>query len=118
MPMKAKQSHEDLVSSGDSQNGSDFEIASDDEDGDDSYDEEDQFSGSGDGGQFLRLILRSTLQALAVIQTSCNRSPSLCLMLISYLLLLQSPTIRLRQHRRYFFSPLSFYHSFNKHSRL
>lgn len=52
MPMKAKQSHEDLVSSGDSQNGSDFEIASDDEDGDDdddSYYDDDQFSGSGDG---------------------------------------------------------------------
>lgn len=53
MPMKAKQSHEDLVSSGDSQNGSDFEITSDDEDDDDSY-YDDDFSGSGDEGQLLQ----------------------------------------------------------------
>lgn len=52
MPTKGKQSHEDLVSSGDSQNGSDFELTSDDEDLVDDYDSlyDDESSGSGDGG--------------------------------------------------------------------
>ncbi|XP_012694112.1 syndecan-4 isoform X2 [Clupea harengus] len=51
MPTKGKQSHEDLVSSGDSQNGSDFELTSDDEDLVDDYDSlyDDESSGSGDG---------------------------------------------------------------------
>ncbi|XP_041944122.1 syndecan-4 isoform X2 [Alosa pseudoharengus] len=56
MPMKAKQSHEDLVSSGDSQNGSDFEITSDDEDDEDSYFDDDDFSGSGDEESFKETV--------------------------------------------------------------
>ncbi|KAL2090663.1 hypothetical protein ACEWY4_012926 [Coilia grayii] len=57
MPMKAKQSPEDLVSSGDFA-GSDFEITSDDEDSeddDDSYYDED-ISGSGDGETFNEIL--------------------------------------------------------------
>lgn len=60
MPMKTTQMvamsthHDDLVSSGDSQNGSDFGFTDDDEDDyyHDTYDDEDEyeFSGSGDGG--------------------------------------------------------------------
>lgn len=117
MPTKPKQSHEDLVSSGDSQNGSDFEITSDDEDADDSDYGDDDFSGSGDEGPFIQFTLYSALQVLEVLQSSCNHSPSLCLMLLSYLLLLQSPTIRLSQQLRYFF-PRSFCHSFNEHGLL
>lgn len=61
MPMKTTQkvamsTHpEDLESSGDSQNGSDFGFTDDEDDDDDSdyltdsYDDEDEFSGSGDG---------------------------------------------------------------------
>lgn len=64
MPMKAKQPHEDLLSSGDSQNGSDFEITSDDEDDYDSYNDDDEFSGSGDEGQFLQFVLTSIYKLL------------------------------------------------------
>ncbi|XP_062400645.1 syndecan-4 isoform X2 [Sardina pilchardus] len=56
MPMKAKQSQEDLVSSGDSQNGSDFEITSDDEDDDDDSFYDDGFSGSGDDESFKEIV--------------------------------------------------------------
>lgn len=58
MPMKTTQmvamstDQDDLVSSGDSENGSDFGFTDDEDDEDDMYDDEDDYemSGSGDGG--------------------------------------------------------------------
>lgn len=76
MPMKTTQTAAmsthpgDLESSGDSQNGSDFGFTDDEEDEEDDdsdyytdtlFDDEDEFSGSGDGGQSLQILLTLTI---------------------------------------------------------